>query len=110
MHVQNEKDSQLKFGDVGSQENTSFYLVERNTAMPRTSENDRLRAVGMLQAGRSVSATARQLNPQRSTLRVWLTRFRNTRSVSDLPGHGRGRVTTAGQDRFIVLSHLRNRF
>ena len=71
MHVKNEKDSQLKFGDVGSQENTSFYLVERNTAMLRASENDRLRVVEMLQAGRSVSATARQFNRQRSTLRAW---------------------------------------
>ena len=78
--------------------------------MPRASKNDRHRAMGMLQAERSISATARQFNVHRSTLRVWLTRFLNTGSVSDLPRRGRGRVTTAGQDRFIVLCHLRNRF
>lgn len=110
MHVQTKKGSQMKFCDIGSQENTSFSLVERNTAMPRTSENDRLRAVGMLQAGSSVSATARRFNVQRSTLRVWWARFQGTGSVSDLPGRGRGRVTTARQDRFILLTHLRNRF
>jgi len=78
--------------------------------MPRTSQNDRNRAIGMLQAGNTVSATARQFNVQRKTVRTWWLRFQNTGSVSDLPRRGRARITTRRQDRLIVLTHLRNRF
>ena len=77
--------------------------------MPRTLQNDRLRAIGMTQGGRTLSATARHFGVQRSTVRMWWTHFQITGSVADLPRRGSPRVTSARQDRYIVSSHLRNR-
>lgn len=90
----------------------AIHFIERNASnkMPRTAENDRLRAVGMLESGTSVSATARQFGVARQTVRLWYHRHRMAGTVSDLPRSGRPRVTTRQQDRYILLTHLRNRF
>jgi transposase-like protein len=77
--------------------------------MPRTSVNDRLRAVGMIQGGASISAIARQFGVERLTVRRWLTNFQLQGNVTDLPRSGRPRITTPQQDRYILLTHLRNR-
>ena len=78
--------------------------------MPRLSEGERCRIVGMLQDGASVSVTARHFGMTRTTVRLWNQRYWATGTVADLQRSGRPRVTTPQQDRFIVLRHLRNRF
>ena len=78
--------------------------------MPRLSEGERCRIVGMLQGGASVSATARHFGVTRTTVRLWNQRYEATGMVADLQRSGRPRVTTPQQDRFIVVRHLRNRF
>lgn len=49
------------------------------------------------------------MNVQRKTLTKLLAKYRRTGSVADLPRQPRRRATTAVQDQFIVLSHLRQR-
>ena len=78
--------------------------------MPRLSEGERCRLVGMLQGGASVFATARHFGVTRTTVRLWNQRYRATGTVADLQRSGRPRVTTPQQDRFIILRHLWNRF
>ena len=65
--------------------------------MPRLSQPERDRAIGMLQAGRDRRAVARLLGVHHSTV-VHLEQRYNTTSA-DRPRAGRPRVTTAAQDR-----------
>jgi len=58
----------------------------------------------------SVSDVARQFNCHRNTVLNLLQRYESSERVLDGPRSGRARVTTVRQDRFITLSHLRNRF
>ena len=62
--------------------------------MPRIPNNLRERAIGMLDAGMSTEYVT----------------FRTTGSTNDLPRRGRLCVTTHGQDRYIMNTHLRNLF
>ena len=80
------------------------------SAMPKLSATDRGRLVGMLEAGMSIAQVARFFQCSHRTVRLWQRRFANTGSLNDLPRSGRPRVTTREDDRYIVLSHLRNRF
>lgn len=78
--------------------------------MPRLPQNLRERAVGMLQAGMRLVQIARQLGTTSRTVRRLRERFNATGVTNDRPRSGRPRVTTRGQDRYIVTSHLRDRF
>lgn len=78
--------------------------------MPRISENDRLRAVGMLQAGIAQNAVAQRFGVHRNTISALWRRFQQRGNVRDLPRPGRPRVTSIRQDNYIRLTHLRNRF
>lgn len=78
--------------------------------MPRLSQPERDRALGMLQAGRSTRVVARAFNVHNATIVRLAQRFRTTGSSSDLARSGRPRVTTAAQDRANRLTHLRDRF
>lgn len=78
--------------------------------MARLSQVQRERALGMLQANMSVSAVARTFGCTRATIYSLQRRVQQTGSTQDLPRAGRPRVTTAQEDRYIRLSHLRNRF
>ena len=73
--------------------------------MPRIPNNLRERAIGMLDAGMSTEHVARHVGC--SSLRI---RLRTTGSTNELPRRGRARVTTRGQDRYIMNTHLSNRF
>lgn len=87
-----------------------IHLNFKQTIMARLSLNLRNIATGRLQAGESQSQVARHLNVQQSTIsRLW-HRFQATGSVEDRHRIGRPRVTTAADDRFIRVHHLRNRF
>lgn len=78
--------------------------------MARLSEADRNRIIGMLQAGLSKREVARRMNCTRATIyRTW-ARFQQLGNVRDLPRSGRPKVTTRNQDRYIRLTHARDRF
>lgn len=78
--------------------------------MPRLNEAQRNNAIGRLEAGKSQTAVARVFNVNQSTISHLRNRFRQHGSTRDLPRSGRPRVTTASQDRYIRLQHLRERF
>ena len=54
--------------------------------MPKLSEANRGRITGMLDAGMSVSETARQMGVARAVVRLWRERVRLTDSVKFLFG------------------------
>ena len=74
--------------------------------MPRISSGDRDRA----EAGRHADDVAADFGCHVSTIYRLLERHRVTGDVSDRRHSGRQRVTSVRQDRFIRLTHLRNRF
>ncbi|KAK3082687.1 hypothetical protein FSP39_002633 [Pinctada imbricata] len=78
--------------------------------MPRLNKEQRLRTVGMIEAGRRHSDVASHFGVTRITISRLASLYRTTGSVNDRRRSGRPRVTTAAQDRYIVTSHLRNRF
>ena len=78
--------------------------------MPRLSKQDRQQALILLASGTSVNNVALQFNCHRNTISRLQTRFQQTGDISDRPRSGRPRVTTARQDRYITLTHLRQRF
>ena len=78
--------------------------------MPRLSENERLRAIGMLEAGSSQRDVARQFNVHRNTIWCLWQRWQQTNAVRDHPRSGRPHVTNNRQDNWIRTTHLRNRF
>lgn len=53
---------------------------------------------------------ARALNRHHSSIQALKQKFDATGSVADRPGMPKRRVTTQRQDRYIVVSHLRDRF
>ena len=78
--------------------------------MPRTSLNQRFRALGMLNSGASVSAATGQFGVSGQPVRWWLHHYQTTATVSDPPRSARPRVTTQHQDRYITVTHRRSRF
>lgn len=78
--------------------------------MPRLSQDERNRAIGMLQSGRSQADVARHFGCHRNTILSLWRRYNQQNNVSDYPRTGRPRVTTQRQDNHIRLTHLRNRF
>ena len=78
--------------------------------MPRLRREESLRALGMLQAGVSLSAAARQFRCNVSTISRLRSRYQATGSAEDRPRRGRQRVTTPAQDMQMVRQHLQDRF
>ena len=64
---------------------------------------------GMLNAGMSGTVVSRHFGCTRKTIERSRRRFRVTGNIADRPRSGRPRVTTAIDDRYIVLQHLRNK-
>ena len=74
--------------------------------MTRLTKDQRIIALGRLQAGQKHNEVARHLNVFRSTIsRLW-ARFQATASVADRPRSERPRATTPAQDRFIRLQQI----
>lgn len=76
----------------------------------KLSNEERLRAIGQLQAGTSAAQAARNFGVHEHTVRRLRARYAATGTVNDRVRSGRPRETTRRQDRQIVLSHLRQRF
>ena len=64
----------------------------------------------MLAAGKKINKIAAYFNVHRHTIGRVASRHRTTASVKDRVRSGRPRVTTPAQDRYILNTHLRNRF
>ena len=77
--------------------------------MPRL-DDQRLRAIGMLQAGLAQNVVARHFGCHRNTILSLWRRFRQSCNTRDCIRSGRSRVTSRRQDNHIRLVHLRNRF
>ncbi|KAK7493487.1 hypothetical protein BaRGS_00015198 [Batillaria attramentaria] len=77
--------------------------------MPRLTDTQRNNAIGRLRAGATQQAVATHFGVSRQTIAALWARFNNTQSVHDRPRSGRPRVTTAAQDRYIRVRHLRDR-
>ena len=78
--------------------------------MPRLRQNERDRAVGMVQAGMRHIDVAAHFGVSRLTIVRLMSRVRATGATADRPRSGRPKVTTLHQDRQMRLIHLRNRF
>jgi len=77
--------------------------------MPRLRQNDRERAVCMVQVGMTHQAVADQFNVSRITISRLMFRLRQTGRTNDRPGNGKQRVTSQRQDVHLLLIHLQNR-
>lgn len=88
-----------------------FCLNDINSSvMPRLDENQRLRAIGMLQAGLEQNVVARHFGCHRNTILSLWRRFRQSGNTRDRRRSGGPRVTSRRQDNHIRLVHLRNPF
>ena len=77
--------------------------------MPGLNNDERNQAIQMLNAGTPATVISRHFGCSRKTIERLQRRFRVTGNVADRPRSGRPRVTTAGDDCYIVLQHLGNR-
>ena len=78
--------------------------------MPRLSQVERERAVGMAQKGATNAAIARTFGCTKATVGRLMQPLRRTGSTADRSRSGRPRITTPAEDRHIRVIHLRNRF
>ena len=77
--------------------------------MPRLSEVQRGQAIEILMQGQLQNQVARHFGVNFSTIKLLVRRLLETGRLADRPRSGRPRVTSRRQDRYIVVSHMRNR-
>ena len=78
--------------------------------MSLLNNENRARALGMLECGISQNDVARHFGVSRSTIARLVQRVNTTGSLPDRPRSGAPRVTSVRQDVFIRQHHLRDRF
>lgn len=87
-------------------------LCDTFATMPqrqRLSHVDQRRAIAWLQEGVGVREVGRRLAVSHSVIQTLRDRYNQTGSVAERRRPGRPRATTRQQDRFVVLSALRQR-
>ena len=57
----------------------------------------------------SYLAAAKVLKKSKHFVQMWVERYRDTKTVDDLPGKGETRVTSSKEDKMIVALFKRNR-
>jgi transposase len=72
--------------------------------MPLFCQNDRERAMGMVQAGMTHQAVADHFDVSRITISRLMIRLRQTSRTNDRPHNGRPRVTSQRQDRHELFT------
>ena len=87
-----------------------YYLHCSIFSMPRIPNNLRQRAICMLDASMSTEHVSRHVGCSSWVIINLRIRFQTTWSTNDMPRSGRPRITTRGQNRYIMNTHLRNRF
>lgn len=92
------------------EEKTAKGTKVSSAEMPRLNQNQRMQAIGMVDAGLRHYDVANRFGVTRATITRLVTRYRTRGSAADVPRSGRPRVTTPEQDRHIRTSHLRDRF
>ena len=78
--------------------------------MTRLRQNDRERAVDMVEDGMTHQAVADHFNVSRITISRLMIRSRQTGRTNDRPRNGRPRMKSKHQDRHLRLIDLRNRY
>ena len=78
--------------------------------MPRLNMDQRNQAIGILSAGASQRHVARVMNCTQSTISDLWNSYQQQGHARDRPHSGRPHVTTAHQDRYMRLTHARDRF
>lgn len=89
----------IKFDMMNVPQRVSYHLTH----------DEAIRALTLLQDGRSQRYTARVLGVNHSTIGRLAQRHQETGSVERRPGQGRGRVTSVRDDRYLRLITLRTR-
>jgi transposase len=74
--------------------------------MSRPTENQRLRAIGMLQGGLAQKIVARHFGVHRNTIQSLLRRFRQSGNTRNRQRSDRSLVTSRQHDSHIRLVHL----
>ena len=98
------------FDSYQSEERFCLHVIDFSV-MPRiTTEYQRLRAIGMFQAGLAHNIVTRHFGVHRNTIQSLLTRFGQFSNIRDRQCSGRPRVTPRQQDNHVRLVHLRDRF
>ena len=99
----------MTFG-TGKQKVIEEEVVRSLIRMPRLRQNERERAVGMVQSGKRYEDVANQFGCSKLTITRLMNRVRQIGTTADRPRSGRPREKSDRQDRHIRLIHLRNRF
>ncbi|XP_071133129.1 uncharacterized protein [Mytilus edulis] len=77
---------------------------------PGLPENDRHRAIGMVDAGMSVADVAAEFHVHRATFWRLINRFRQTGTSKDRPRSGRPKKLTPREERYVRLTSTRDKF
>lgn len=101
------------FVNVSFSEHYLYYLTNmahENRINSRLTVVESVKAVTLIQEGRTQSFVAQQLGFTQSAISRVYQRYLETGQYTRRPGQGRKRATNAVQDRFIRLNALRTRF
>ena len=114
VHILSFKVTKCSFSHLPIDNTTERFIcqVQRRKMPPKVymTENEKLRAIGMLEAGQSQNSIARHFGKSKSVISRLVVRYRQTGGVKIRDGRGRHKKTTPRQDRYLRIIALRNRF